>query len=221
MADLYVAEQAKNAKRKTQNVEEPKEEPSVHRLPGHTHNPLAAYCYKPDGVFFETQEQQEEVVLLLRQHPITNIPWILVAIVLFLAPNILGQFPLISFLPERFQTASILLWYLVVTAYVFEKALAWFFNVYILTDERIIDVDFYDLIYRAVSDAKTSKVQDVTYKVGGVVGTIFNFGDVFIQTAGTLPNFDFLKVPNPEEVARILQELQTEEEVETLEGRVR
>ena len=207
MPEIYVSKE--NEKLKT------------HKLPGHTHNPLAAYCYKPDGVFFETQEQQEKVILLLRQHPITNIPWILVAIILFLAPNILGQFPLISFLPERFQTAAILLWYLVVTAYVLEKALAWFFNVYILTDERIIDVDFYDLIYRAVSDAKTSKVQDVTYKVGGVIGTIFNFGDVFIQTAGTLPNFDFLKVPNPEEVARILQELQTEEEVEALEGRVR
>lgn len=215
MADVYIAQ---NEKLKTKS-EKPKG--SVHSAPGHTHNPLAAYCYKPDGVFFETQEQQEKVVLLLRQHPITNIPWILIAIALFLAPNFLGQFPLISFLPERFQTAAILLWYLIVLAYVFEKALAWFFNVYILTDERIIDVDFYDLIYRAVSDAKTSKVQDVTYKVGGVIGTLFNFGDVFIQTAGTLPNFDFLKVPNPEEVARILQELQTEEEVEALEGRVR
>ena len=52
------------------------------------------------------------------------------------------------------------------------------FNVYIVTDERIIDIDFYNLIYKEVSDANIDKIQDVTYKMGGVVRTLFNYGDV-------------------------------------------
>lgn len=216
MADLYVADD-KNIKE-----EEGKEElKSIHKLPGHSHNPLAAYYYKPDNVHLETQEKDEKVVLFLRQHPIVNIPWILIAIGLIFAPTLFTWFPLLSFLPDRFQFAFLLLWYLITTAFVLEKALSWFFNVYVLTDERILDVDFYNLIYREVSDAKIDKIQDVTYKMGGVTSAIFNYGSVYIQTAGTLPNFEFLAVPNPASVAKVLQELRTQEEIEAVEGRIR
>lgn len=192
-----------------------------HHLPGHTHNPLAAFFHWPDRVNFETQEKGEKVVLLLRKHPITNVPWFVIALILFLAPLLLQFFPLLAFLPERFQVVATLFWYLIVLAFILESFLTWFFNVYIVTDERVIDVDFYNLIYKEISDAKIDKIQDVTYRVGGVVRTLFNYGDVLIQTAGTVTNFDFIAVPQPAEVARILQELRTEEEIEALEGRAR
>ena len=41
-----------------------------------------------------------------------------------------------------------LVWYLISIAYFIESFLTWFFNVYFVTDERIIDVDFYNLIYK-------------------------------------------------------------------------
>ena len=192
-----------------------------HQLQGHSHNPLSSFCYRPDNVKFETQDQHEKVVLLLRQHPIVNIPWILIAGVLIFAPLVLGSFPLIDFLPERFQFISIIIWYLVVTAFVIESFLSWFFNIYILTDERIVDIDFHNLIYKEVSDAKISNIQEVNHSVGGVVGTVFNFGDIKIQTAGAVPTFDFLNVANPARVVRIIGELRQEEEQETLEGRTR
>lgn len=192
-----------------------------HHVFGHSHNPFSAFYYWPDKVWFETQEHEEKVVLLLRKHIITNVPWILLAGLFALAPFILQYFPLLSFLPAKFQFVSIIFWYLIVMAFILEQILSWFFNVYIITDERIIDVDFYNLIYKEISDAKIDKIQDVTYTMGGVVRTFFNYGDILIQTAGTVPNFEFLAVPNPAEVSRILQELRTEEEQEALEGRVR
>ncbi len=36
---------------------------------------------------------------------------------------------------------------------------------------------------------------------------LFNFGDVFIQTASEVSEFDFLAVPNPEKVVKILDDL--------------
>ena len=57
--------------------------------------------------------------------------------------------------------------------------------------------------------------------MGGVIRTIFNYGDVIIQTAAEIPQIDFEAVPNPDRVSRILRELRVEEEQEKLEGRVR
>lgn len=192
-----------------------------HTTPGHTHNPVAAFCYSPDGVKFETQEDKEQIVLLLRQHPIINIPWVLMAVILSFAPSLLTYFPLISFLPANFQFVAILFWYLIVLAFVVESFLSWYFNVYIVTDERIVDVDFVNLIYKEISDAQIENVQEVTHSVGGVVGTLFNFGDVRIQTASALPSFEFENVPDPGRVAKILEELKLQEQQEEIEGRVR
>ncbi len=161
----------------------------------------------PSGVRFETQEEGENIVLLLRMHWVTNIPWIFLSIIFLLVPLVLSSFPIISFLPWRFQIMSLIIWYLLVTAFIFERFLVWFFNVYIITDQRIVDVDFYNLLYKEVSDAQLEKIQDVTYKMGGVVRILFDFGDVFIQTAGTEPNFDFLAVANPSRVVSVLEKL--------------
>ncbi len=142
-------------------------------------------------------------------------------ILLFVPPFILPVFPILSLLPAQFQTVGIVAWYLVATAFILENFFSWFFNVQIVTDERIVDIDFHNLIYREVSETKVDKIQDVTYKLGGVVRSLFNYGDIYIQTAGTVPNFEFLAVPRPEQVTRVLQELRIQEEQEALEGRVR
>lgn len=158
--------------------------------------------------------------MLLRRHPITNLRWIFLAILMSLAPLLLASFPIIDFLPSNFRFVAILGWYMITLAFVFESFLSWFFNVNIVTDERIVDIDFVNLIYKEISDADIDKIQDVTVKVGGVAQTMFNYGDVYIQTASEKPRFEFLSVPKPEDVAKILQELRIEEKQEELEGRV-
>jgi membrane protein YdbS with pleckstrin-like domain len=194
---------------------------SRHKLVGHTHNPLSAFFYLPEKVNFETREKKEKVVLLLRRHFVTNIKWIFLSIVMLFAPLILVIFPLITFLPGNYQFIVVLIWYLITIAYILESFLNWFFNVNIVTDERIVDIDFHNLIYKEVSDAKIERIQDVTYKMGGVLRTVFNYGDVFIQTAAEVPSFEFLGIPKPDQVAKVLQDLMMEEEQEKIEGRVR
>lgn len=184
-------------------------------------NPLSAFALNPAGVKFENQEQGEKIILLLRKHWITNVTWIVLAILLLFAPLALRFFPLIDFLPLRYQMMAIILWYLLVASFIFERFLTWFFNAYIITDERIVDIDFFNLIYKQVTEAKIDRIQDTTLRMGGVVRTIFNFGDVLVQTAGAEPNLEFEDVPNPDEVMQILQSLRTQEEREALEGRIR
>jgi len=193
----------------------------VYRLLRKTKNPLAAFVARPKNINFETQVDGEEIILLLRKHWITNVVWIFFAVLMLFAPAVLLDFPIISFLPARFQFISILMWYLLTIIFVLEKFLSWYFNVYIITDERVIDVDFYNLIYKEISDAEIEKIEDVTTVMGGVVQTLFNFGTILIQTAAEKTEFDFEAVPNPALVVKVLQQLRMEEKQEVIDGRIR
>ncbi len=182
---------------------------------------VKAFNILPGRVRFETQEVREKVILLLRQHWITQVGWLVTAGAMVFLPISLIWVPLLDFMPGNFQFMAIVMWYLLVIAFVYEKFITWFFHVFIVTDERIIDVDFYNLLYKAVSGAKIDNIEDVTYRQGGVVRAMFNFGDVEMQTAGEKKEFKIEDVPQPNRVVKILNELRLEEEHEKIIGRVR
>ena len=188
---------------------------------GKEEHPLSSFIFFPPKVDFAQKDPEEKVVLVLRKHPITNLRWILIAIGMLAAPYVLSYFPFLNFLPARFEMIAIVGWYLLTIAFIFEEFLGWFFNVYIITDERVFDVDFVNLIYREVTDANIDQIQDVTVQVGSVIRTVFNYGNIIIQTAAEIPQIEFLDVPQPDRVARVLRQLRVEEEVEKIEGRVR
>jgi membrane protein YdbS with pleckstrin-like domain len=220
MPDIFTAKQ-KETKEIKDKTEKKYKRTFYKDLPSLPHNPLGSIIFCPENLKFETMETEEKVVLFLRKHWITNVPWILILIIMILAPFLVSGLSLFDDVPSNFKFIFMLVWYLVTTAYFLESFLTWFFNAYIVTDERIIDVDFYNLIYKEVSDASIDKIQDVTYKMGGVIRTLFNYGDVLVQTASEVPNFEFLAVPKPDNVVKVLQDLRTEEQVEVLEGRIR
>lgn len=204
-----------------QKLDEAIAEAANGRKPDSTSNPLAAFCYYPKHVGFINKDPKEEVILMLRKHPLTNVRWILISLVIILIPI---TFPLFSFyvsLPSSYQLIVLLLWYLMTTAYVMESFLTWFFNVNIITDERIIDVDFYNLIFREITDANIDQIQDVTVQIGGGLRTFANFGSVLVQTAAEIPMIEFHDVPKPDQVASVLRAMRVEEETEKIEGRVR
>ena len=137
------------------------------------------------------------------------------------APLIWQDLPVISLLPDNYIFVLTLFWYALILTFAFERFLMWFFSVNIVTDERVMDVDFYGLLFKHVSVAQLDRIEDVNYFQKGVLGAFFNFGDVLIQTAAEITGFVFNKVPNPERVVKVLSELIAQEKQEELEGRVR
>ena len=131
----------------------------------------------------------------------------MVSLILFLIPSFFHFVPLLNTLPINYQFVIILSWYLVAVAYSFENFLGWYFNVYIVTDHRVIDIDFINLLTKKFAEADLSKIQDVTSEVSGVSQTMLNYGSVLIQTAAEINEITFQKIPNPEKVVKILQEL--------------
>jgi hypothetical protein len=185
-----------------------------------TSHVLAAFAPKPLRVSFESQNETEQVVLLLRQHPIVLLKHLLILIAGLISPIILNMTPFLNFLPDKFHLGFLLALYMVLIGFALQSFLVWFFNVYIVTDERIIDVDFLSIIYQNVSAAKIDNIEDVTANTSGAAESLFNYGTVFIQTAAEKNEFEFENVPHPNKVAAILNDLMLEEEREHLEGRV-
>ena len=166
-----------------------------------------AFVARPRGVNFESQSNQEKIILLLRRHWITNVRWMGIALAMALAPFLLSQAPFLAGFPPRFQLAALVSWYLLVLAYIIQQTLSWFFNVGIITNRRVVDIDFFNLIHKRISDADLDKIQDVTFKIDGTLRTIFNYGSVYIQTAAEKPELSFESVPNPGLVTKVLEKL--------------
>lgn len=179
-----------------------------------------AYVPKPPDVTFASQVPKEQIILVLRQHPITQWKKVLTVIGMILGYFFLSWLGFFDFLTPSYYVGMTLFWFLIVVGYSFATFLKWLYNMYIITDERIIDVDVYSLLKRNLTSAKIDHVQDVTAANYGLLGSIFNVGIVVVQTAGAHPMLEFGGVPHPARVVTLINELLLEEEREKIEGRV-
>jgi len=133
-----------------------------------------SYFENPSGISFEGQEPGEKVILFLRQHFVVLISWFVVVTLMSLVP--FAFFGLVSFFEVDITTVisgpywivATLLWFLITFGVLFEKLVSWFNNTYILTNERIIDVDFHNLLSKKVSYAHLDNIEDVSQAVDSV-----------------------------------------------------
>lgn len=174
--------------------------------------PFTSFAVHPDGLRFETQEEKEEVILFLRQHLIVLLPTVVLGAVLIIMPTVLLPFfARFLTLPVRIPTGYLIVgmvfWYVMTFGFLLMKFLRWFFNIYIVTNERLVDIDFVNLLYKEFSETRLDKIQDLSFTSGGILAALFNFGTVHIQTAGEQPNFSFESVPNPEDIVKTIGEL--------------
>jgi hypothetical protein len=220
MPDIYVA-QGKKTK-----LETPKIEPTVpadtktwwqeviHKVladAGETprKSVMGAYCVYP-GVKFITQQQDEEIVLLLRAHPITNIPWMVLVVLMLLLPSIILGTGAFAMVPGKFLFVTQLVWYLMTLMFAFEKFLYWYYSVFIVTNERLVDIDFENLLTREVTYANLNHIEEPAMVSRGIFRSIFRFGDVNVSTASEVPTVEALAVPYPDKVIDIISRLSEE-----------
>lgn len=224
MPDIYVSSPKPEplSSKKEETVRVPKKPTLRKDIPREIKKPrfMPAFIINPRDIRFETQEKKEKIVLLLRRHPVTNLPWMVLVVVIALVPSLLFRFLTLGFLPTNFIFILTLCWYLFTFAFAFERFLLWYFDVNLITDERVVDIDFPTLINREISSTKIDHIQEVNIKTGGFIRSLFNYGDVLMQTAGAIPEVHFEAVPDPGQVADIINQAILEEEQEKLEGRV-
>ncbi len=170
-----------------------------------------SFVEHPKNCRFSGQDPDEEILLILRAHPITTLKWIVPAILVFLLPFYFGAIMNflridLSFVPTSFSVVFLIINFLLVLVIVFEGFLGWYFNVNILTNKKLIDIDFYSILLKHLDQALLRDVQESTSKVGGIFGMFFNYGDVLVKTAASEESIDYINVPHPDRAADIIMD---------------
>jgi len=99
------------------------------------------------------------------------------------------------FLP--LATLSTSTYYLFIWLLLFFNFIDYYLDVWIVTSERIINIEQNGFFSRTISEQRIRNVQDITSEVKGVFQTVFNFGYLYIQTAAEKERFVFKDVPDP------------------------
>jgi len=147
----------------------------------------------------------EQVLRIIRRHPFDALPTIFTSIILVLAAlglaYISGRYPNFTPFPP-FVYLPLVITLLVLAAIIFLIGIFVFQNNYLVfTNLHYVQVEQIGLFGHRVSQLSFLRVEDVTGKKTGVLQTIFNYGDVTVQTAAEEEKFVFHNAPNPTEVA--------------------
>ncbi len=159
----------------------------------------------------------EHTILKVRRHPLTFLIQIIIFLVLLALPSLLDlgvkiiEYPLPDDeIIQYFIKIIGSLYYLYIFLFILYSFFDYFLDVWIITDKYIIDIEQRALFFRSITKQEIIRIQDVTSEVRGIIPTIFNYGDVHIQTAGAQERIIFHKVPNPNSVVatvlKILEE---------------
>ena len=169
------------------------------------HGAWHSFCYLPKARF-ETQADGEDIILILRAHPITQLYWIINGVLFILLIFVLNILLVDILTPVQkvFMNLSSVVF---VASYYFFNFITYFFNVGIVTRKRIVDVDFSSVIRKEVSETLINRVEDITARNSGYFSSLFNFGNVHVQTAGALETIEFINVPRPTDVVKIINSI--------------
>jgi len=155
-------------------------------------------------MFAFTLSPNEKIVLMARRH------WFFVLIAL-LKPVALAILPwLVAFIISLFnlsltneQAAAFIFWYF---AWLFWSIcfcwgvliwVDWYLDLWILTNQKIIDIQQMGLFKRLVMTYGINNVQGVVVKTGGPFATFLKYGDAEIKIAGQANAVVFREIPQP------------------------
>lgn len=163
---------------------------------------------------FRGKREGEEIIIMLRRHWVILLVEFVPLIILFFAllaeifftPFLVGFLP-IEISPNFFNLINsfLFMFYWII---VFVVWIDYYLDVWIVTDQRIVNIEQFGLFRREISELDHGKIQDVTTEIHGLIPTLLKFGYVHIQTAGSRTRFEFKQVPNPVLVRTMVMKLQ-------------
>lgn len=164
------------------------------------------------------QKSYEKIIHILRRHPVTFVPTLLLFLLLLALP--IGVFFIISSLfpellngPIIYPTAVLAasVFYLAIIVFFFTQFIDFYLDLWVVTNDRIVDIEQFGLFARTVSEVDLFRIQDVTTNVHGFFSTIFNYGVITIKTASDNKSIVFKNIPRPNAVREKLIRLSDED----------
>lgn len=160
---------------------------------------------------FPGQHSGERIILLLRRHPFVFAVILAYFVLLVLLPigvRLLLSNELLAALAgtvwEPLGLLALTAYYLFLWLFLMFAWIDYYLDLWIVTDERIVNIEQSGLFDRVISEQRLIRVQDVTSEVKGLFPTFLNYGNVHVQTAGSRERFVFEQVPEPDLVKKVV-----------------
>ncbi len=130
--------------------------------------------------FKQKLNEGEEPLLLLRQHggtfvwPVTRT--ILLAMIPVVFINYVFQYNWLTYIAFG--------WWVFVAIWGLISWFTWYFNITLVTSQRVVDISQKGPFSRQVREVSYDKISEVTFEIKGLIATIFGYGNVLITFAG-------------------------------------
>ena len=135
---------------------------------------------KPAHKYFEDQFDDETVLYVFHKHPVV----MRVGLVLGMLGPLLGVIPAAVKPDLGFGVffGGLAAGFVLGGLIFFPFWIGWHFSVFIITDQRFIQITQKGLFHRAVADLSLAQIQSVNYEVSGLQETLLGFGTIKMQT---------------------------------------
>ncbi len=136
--------------------------------------------------YFEDQFDDEEVLYVFRKHPVVMRMGLVVgSLGLLVGPLytlVLTYMNTDNPPTMTFFYLSFLVSIAVSALLFFPSWMSWYFSVFIVTDQRFIQITQKGFFHRSVVDMGLNQIQMVNYEVKGLQETILGYGTILMQT---------------------------------------
>ncbi len=120
----------------------------------------------------------EEIQLVLRKHPVVMRR----ALIAFMFCVLLGTVPSLIWPRMDYFVGGVAGGILLGILVALPSWIYWYFSVYILTDQRFIQITQKGFFKRSFADISLKQIQSINYHVVGIQETLLGFGTIVVQT---------------------------------------
>jgi len=165
------------------------------------------------------QRTDEHVILFMRRHWFAILTIVVAFLVLTGTPLALGWYYWESTVSSWMESPVLgplivivgSIYFLSIWLFAFLEFTDYYLDTWIVTNEPIINIEQDGLFHRTASELDLAAVQDTTAEIRGILQTVFTYGNVFVQTAGSKGRFHFKNIDNPENVKEQINQLVEED----------
>lgn len=103
---------------------------------------------------------------------------------------------------------AVIAWWAVSVIWLIISWFTWYFNLTLVTSQRIIDIEQRGMFLRRVREAPHAWIVEVTFEIKGLLATIFGYGNVYVNLGGDKKPICIEAVETPEIVKDKLSKVQ-------------
>ncbi len=162
---------------------------------------------------FESIAYDESIIVKSRRSIFSIIPVIVVLVILLALPIVLLLIAIQLKVPiyEKPNINILLLsascYYMIYLLVATSEVVSNYYDLLLVTDKHVVIIEQSGMFSRKILQFNLGQIEDINASVTGFISTIFGFGTIVIQTAGTKELTVVHGMPSPQKIASKIMEL--------------